>query len=163
MLTVLNRHQTFYIKSCSLIPPVGFILIKILRILFTVNLEFEKISSLYKNYFKDEIPSKLFWWLEIIILKKNLQYNFLKVMIGEQIFCIDHVRTVVNKIAINIDLLYRASQFLNEDPLKTVYFYYVHPYLNYGNIPWASTYATKLNRVISSKNMQYALYLTKTT
>ena len=151
---VLKRHQNFYIKSCSLMPPIVFILIKILRIFFTVNLELKKISLLYKNYFKDEIPSELFWWLEIIILKKNLQYNFLEVMIGEQIFYIDHVRTVVNKIAINIDLLYRVSQFLNEDPLKTVYFYY---------IPWASTYATKSKRVILSKNMQYALYLTKTT
>ena len=98
-----------------------------------------------------------------MILKKNLQYNFLEVMFGEQISCIDHVKAVVNKIAINIDLLYGVSQFLNEDSLKTAYFYYIHSSLNYGNIPWASTYATKLKRVILSKNMQCALYLTKTT
>ena len=34
----------------------------------------------------------------------------------------DHVRTVENKIAKNIGLLHRVSQFLNEDSLKTVCF-----------------------------------------
>ena len=56
---------------------------------------------------------------------------------------IDHVKTVENKIAENIDV----SQFLNEDSLKTVYFSYIHSYLNYANIAWASTYATKLKRL----------------
>ena len=36
------------------------------------------------------------------------------------------------------------SQFLDEDSLKTIYFSYIHSYLNYANIAWASTYATKL-------------------
>ena len=71
-------------------------------------------------------------------------------MIGEHISCIDHVRTVENKIATNIDLLYGVIQFLNEDSLQTVYFCYIHSYLNYGNIAWASTYATKVKRVILS-------------
>ena len=55
-------------------------------------------------------------------------------MIGEHISCIDHVRTVENKIATNINLLYGVIQFLNEDSLQTVYFCYIHSYLNYGNI-----------------------------
>ena len=55
---------------------------------------------------------------------------------------IDHVKTVENKIAKNIDI----SQFLNEDSLKTVYFSYIHSYLNYANIAWASMYAWKLKR-----------------
>ena len=68
-------------------------------------------------------------------------------MLEEHISWIDHVRTVENKIAKNIGLLYRVSQFLDEDSLKTVYFSYIHSYLNYANIAWASTYATKLKRV----------------
>ena len=66
-------------------------------------------------------------------------------MLGEYISWIDHVRTLENEIAKNIGLLYR--QFLNEDSLKTLYFSYIHSYLNYANIAWASTYATKLKRV----------------
>ena len=68
-------------------------------------------------------------------------------MLGKHISWIDHVKTVENKIAKNIGLLYRVSQFLDEDSLKTVYFSYIHSYLNYANIAWASTYATKLKRV----------------
>ena len=68
-------------------------------------------------------------------------------MLDEHISWIDYVRTVENKIAKNIGLLYRVSQFLNGDSLKTVYFSYIHSYLNYANIAWASTYATKLKRV----------------
>ena len=52
----------------------------------------------------------------------------------------------LKKIGKNIGLLYCVSQFLNEDPLKTVYFLYilVYSYLGYANIAWVSTYATKL-------------------
>ena len=65
-------------------------------------------------------------------------------MMDEHISWIDHVRTVENKIAINIGLLYRVSQCPNEDSLKIVYFSYNHSYFNYENIAWVSTYATKL-------------------
>ena len=51
-------------------------------------------------------------------------------MLDEHISWIDHVRTVGDKIAKNIGLLYRVSQFLNEDSRKTVYFSYIHSYLN---------------------------------
>ena len=71
-------------------------------------------------------------------------------MLEEHIW-IDHVRTVENKIAKNISLLYRVSQFLNEDSLKTVHFSYIHSYLNYANIAWASTYATKLRSLFETK------------
>ena len=39
--------------------------------------------------------------------------KLLGVMLCEHITWIDHVRTVENKIAKNIGLLYRASHFLN--------------------------------------------------
>ena len=49
-------------------------------------------------------------------------------MLDEHISWIDHIRTVENKIAKNLLLLYRASQFLNEDSFKTVYFSHIHSY-----------------------------------
>ena len=51
-------------------------------------------------------------------------------MLDEHISWIDYVRTVENKIVKNIGLLYRVSQFLNEDSLKTVYLLYIYSYLN---------------------------------
>ena len=46
----------------------------------------------------------------------------------------DCIRTVENKIAKNIGLLYRAKQLLNTSSLKNIYFSYIHTYLNYANI-----------------------------
>ena len=84
-------------------------------------------------------------------IERKSSIKFLGVMLDEHISWIDHVRTVENKIAKNIGLLYRVSQFLNEDSLKTVYFSYIHSYLNYANIAWASTYATKLKSLFETK------------
>ena len=80
-------------------------------------------------------------------IERKASINVLGVMLEEHISWIDHVKTVENKIAKNTGLLYYASQFLNEDSLKTVYFSYIHSYLIYAKIAWASTYATKLKRV----------------
>ena len=96
---------------------------------YTVNSELEKISQWFK-------ANKL----SINIKKTKFTYQ-------RNISWIDHVRTIENKIAKNIGFLYHASQFLNEDSLKTVYFLHVHSYLNYANIAWVGTYATKLKRV----------------
>ena len=65
----------------------------------------------------------------------KLKENLLGVMLDEHISWIDHARTIENKVAKNIGLLYRVNQFLNEDS-KTVYFSYIHSYLNYANIAW---------------------------
>ena len=76
------------------------------------------------------------------IERKSL-IRFLGVMLDEHISWIEHVKTVENKIAKNIGSLYRVNQFLNEDSLKTIYFSYIHSYLNCANIAWVSTYAMK--------------------
>ena len=81
-------------------------------------------------------------------IERKSSIKFFAVMLDKHISWIDYVRTVENKIAKNIGLLYHIGQFLNEDSFKTVYFSYIHSYLNYANIAWASMqYATKLKRV----------------
>ena len=80
-------------------------------------------------------------------IERKALIKVLGVILEEHISWINHVKTAENKIAKNTGLLYCVSQFLNEGSLKTVYFSYNHSYLNYGNIAWASTYATKLKRV----------------
>ena len=127
--------------------------------LYNVNPEWNKLSQwfkanklsitlFHKNSFKDEIPVKL---PALMISNNNIErkssIKFLKVTLDEHISWIDHVRAAEKKIQKNIGLLYRVSHFLNEDSLKTVYFSYIHSYLNYANIAWASAYATKLKRV----------------
>ena len=56
----------------------------------------------------------------------------------------DHTKMIDKKLAKNIGLLYRVKRCLDETSLKTIYFSYIHSYLNYANIAWASTRTTKL-------------------
>ena len=68
-------------------------------------------------------------------------------MLDENVNWQEHICTVENKTAKNIGLLYRAKYLLNESSLKCIYFAYIHSYLNYANIAWASTYRTKLKAI----------------
>ena len=114
----------------------------------SINIKKTKFTLFHKNSFKDDIPVKL---TALMIGSNNIErvssIKYFGVMLDQHIFGIDHVRTVKNKIAKNVGLPFRVSQFLNEDSLKTVYFSYIHFYLNQKNIAWASTHATKMKRV----------------
>ena len=74
------------------------------------------------------------------IIEKATSIKFLGVMIDENISWRDHIKTVENK-------LYQAKQFLDENSLKTLYFSYIHSYLNYASIAWASTHFIKLETI----------------
>ena len=52
------------------------------------------------------------------------------------------------KLAKNTDLLYKARELLDKESLKTINFSYIHSYLHYANIAWASTYFTNLKAVL---------------
>ena len=76
-------------------------------------------------------------------------------MLDENVSWRYHIKTVENKLSKNIGLLCRAKQFLDETSLKTIYFSYIHSFLNYANIAWASTHFTKL-KTINYKQKQAA-------
>ena len=84
-------------------------------------------------------------------IERKSSINILGVMLDKHISWIDHARSIENKLAKDTGLLYCARQFLNEDSLKTVYFWYIHSYLNYANIAWMSTDAMKLNTLFETK------------
>ena len=65
-------------------------------------------------------------------------------MLDQNISWEEHIRTVETKLAKYIGLLCRAKPLLKEKSLKSIYFAYIHSYLNYANIGWTSTYRTKL-------------------
>ena len=47
--------------------------------------------------------------------------------------------------------MHRAKYFLNKDCLKSLYYSYIHCYLNYGNLAWGSTYKTDLKKIHSKQ------------
>ena len=68
-------------------------------------------------------------------------------MLDENISWKEHIKTVENKISKKIGLLCKTKQLLDNESLKSIYFSYIHSYLNYANIAWASTNPTKLKKI----------------
>ena len=82
------------------------------------------------------------------IVKRKFLVKFLGVMLDENIWWKDYIKAIEKKLAKNIRLLYPAKSYLDEMCLKAIYFSYIHSYLNYTNIAWASTSITKLKPLL---------------
>ena len=55
-------------------------------------------------------------------------------------------------------LLYKAKRVLNMNTLKSLYFSFIHSYLNYGNIVWASVTETKLKKLASKQKQAIRIF-----
>ena len=75
--------------------------------------------------------------------------KFLGVLLDENLSWKDHIKYIENKVAKNIGLLYRAELFLDKNSLLTLYYSYIHTYLNYANLSWGSTNRTNLKKLLS--------------
>ena len=80
-------------------------------------------------------------------IERESSNTFLGVWIDENLTWRDHIHTVENKIG----LLYQGTHYIDDNCLKQIYFAYIHAYLNYANIAWASTHKTKLKKVQSKQ------------
>ena len=117
----------------------------------SLNIRKTKYTFFHKNLVKDNIPLKL---SDLHISSKSIErkasIKFLGVMLDESIAWNDHIHVIEKNLAKNIGLLYRARQFLDKELLKTIYFSYIHSYLNYlnySNIAWDRTNFTKLKTI----------------
>ena len=139
-----------------------------------VNMELEKISELFKpnklslkikissytlfhkSSTKGDLPLKL-PDLKIFnsALKSQASIKILGVMVNENISWKEHNITVENQLSNNISLLCKAKKFLHNESLKSIYFSYIHSYLNFANIAQASTNPTKLKKYIVYKNKEH--------
>ena len=113
-----------------------------------LNVKKTKYTFFHKNSIKDDIPLKL---PALKIANREIErtnaIKFLGILLDENISWKNHIRSVEKKLAKNIGLLYRAKYLLDDSSLKTIYFSYIHLYLNYANIAWGSTYQTKLKTI----------------
>ena len=72
-------------------------------------------------------------------------------MLDENLSWKDRIKYIENKVAKNIDLLYRAKLFLDQISLLTLYYSYIHTNLNYANLSWGSTNRTNLKQLLSQQ------------
>ena len=63
----------------------------------------------------------------------------------------NHIEVIENKISKNIGVLYRASHLLDFKNLLKIYFSFIHIYISYANIAWASTFKTKLQEILKKQ------------
>ena len=47
--------------------------------------------------------------------------------------------------------MHKAKPFLDKDSLLSLYFSYIHSYINYVNLVWASTHKTNLKKIHSQQ------------
>ena len=114
----------------------------------SLNIKKTKYTFFHKNSVKENVPLKL---PELKVANRAIErthaIKFLGALLHGNITWKNCICSVEKKIAKNIGLLYCAKYLLDKPSLKTVHFTYIHSYLNYANIAWASSYQTKLKTV----------------
>ena len=118
----------------------------------SLNVGRTKYSLFHKTSRVDDLPLKL---PKLSInnqeIKRASYIKFLGVLLDENLSWNEHLKYTENKIAKSIGLMYKAKTFLDKDSLLSLYFSYIHSYINYANLAWASTHKTNLKKM--HKNM----------
>ena len=111
-----------------------------------------KYTFFHKSKKRYDIPLRLpLLKINGYVIERQSSIKFLGVLLDETLSWKDHISIIETKIAKNIGLLYKAKNFVNEECLKQLYFAYIHSYLSYANIAWASTHKSKLKKLISQQ------------
>ena len=85
--------------------------------------------------------------IEDIHIKREHVTKFLGVFIDENLSWKQHIEILSSKISKSIGILYKSRDVLSKQCLKQLYFSFIHSYVNYANIAWASTSKSKLKRL----------------
>ena len=111
----------------------------------SLNKDKTKYTLFHKAREKGNIPLKLpSLFMSDKEIKRITSVKYLGVLIDGHLTWKEHITVIENKVSKNIGVLYRARRVLDSTALKNLYFSFIHSYLNYGHIVWASTSRTKL-------------------
>ena len=118
----------------------------------SLNKDKTKYTFFHKVCEKDNIPLKLpSLFINDREIKRITSFKYLGVLNDEHLTWKEHIAVIENKVSKNLGLLHRATSVLDGTALKNMYFSFIHSYLNYGNIVWASTSTTKLKKMVSNQ------------
>ena len=85
------------------------------------------------------------------IIEGENSLKFLRVILDEHLTWKKHIQLIENKVSKNIGVLYKASKLINYKCLRSIYFSFIHSYINYVNIAWASTNKTNLKKLFGKQ------------
>ena len=97
-----------------------------------------------RQFLPQTLPNLL---IEDIHIKREHVTKFLGVFIDENLSWKQHIDILSSKISKSIGILYKSRDGLNKQCLNQLYFSFIHSYVNYANITWASTSKSKLERL----------------
>ena len=111
-----------------------------------------KYTFFHKHSVADNIPLKLpNLYINKTHIKRERKMKFLGVILDETLTWKSHIDLIQSKVAKSLGILYKAKFLLNQKCLKNIYFSFIHSYLNYANIAWASTHNTKLKKLYNQQ------------
>ena len=87
--------------------------------------------------------------------------RFLGVLLDDNLLWKEHTKYLKNKIAKNIELIYRTKSFLEKESLLALYYSLIHSYLNCANLAWGSTYLTNLKKTTQETRVVHNLNIHK--
>ena len=106
----------------------------------------------HKQSARDSIPLRLpTITFNSVEIKRESFTKFFGVSVNENITWNKYIELVVKKISKNIGILSRPSHYLDKKSLENIYFFFIHNYVNYCDIAWASTTRTKLNKTLKKQ------------
>ena len=122
----------------------------------------KQILVFHKPSKKDDIP--------LVLPKLNINNSeiartesikFLGVLLDENLSWKTHIKYIENKISKNIGILFKARPFLNKKSLLSLYYSYIHSYVNYGSVSWGSTCRTNLKKINSQQKHALGIIFNK--
>ena len=87
--------------------------------------------------------------------------RFLGVLLDDNLLWKKHTKYLKNKIAKNIELIYRTKSFLEKESLLALYYSLIHSHLNCANLAWGSTYLTNLKKTTQETRVVHNLNIHK--
>ena len=81
------------------------------------------------------------------VIERMTSITFLGILLDEHLSWKNHILVVENKVSKNIGILQKTKNIFCKSGLKTLYFSFIHSYLNYGNNAWGSTNRIKLKKL----------------
>lgn len=128
----------------------------------SLNVTKTKYLLFHKKRMSENLPLKLpKLSINNEVIKREESLQFLGVTIDENLSWDEHIKFLENKVSKNIGILYRARKVLTKMCLKNIYFSFIHSYLHYANISWASCGRTKLKRLASLQKKAVRLICNK--
>ena len=117
-----------------------------------------KFTLFHKPRDKDNLSLQLSNLKINNVIKRSSSIKFPGVLVEENLTTIDHITLVKNKLSKNLGLLHKAKNYLNEKSMVSLYYSFIHSYLNYENIAWCSTSMTKLKKLLSKQKQALSNY-----